>query len=205
MDGLTALTKIIEALAWPSVVVMMICFFRIKINAILDRVKIFKGWGAEFELENMIQVAQADVIVKSQKVIEAAESSPEAREKAASEFLHAQREVEKLLNRRIYLASKLSGLGLTKGRESILREFIKAIGPARIAELSSDKLMLHWPTFLDELSDSPYTVNGGAMVGLSSVGLVDHMDQLTILGAEICVTLAKEMVLSDKLATPPQG
>jgi hypothetical protein len=195
VDFTTALTKIVEALAWPATVLVAVFMFRNKIDGLLDRIKAFKGWGAEVELEEKIQIAKAEAVVAGQKVVEAANAPAEQREQVITQFVRAQKEVDKLVNQRLYLGSKLRGNGLTEGRERILREFIRVLGPGRIVELSHEDLRKKWPSLLKEAQKKSPQLHHGAMLGLQSVGLIDNSDQLTVLGSEIFAVLAREMQL----------
>jgi hypothetical protein len=86
---------------------------------------------------------------------------------------------------------------LTEGRERVLREFIRVLGPGRIVELSHEDLRKKWPSLLKEAQRKSPQLHHGAMLGLQNVGLIDNAEHLTVLGSEICAVLAREMQLHE--------
>lgn len=191
MDYIEATTKLVASLAWPTVAAISITMFREEIRDVLKRAKSIKAIGAELQMSEIEKVA-AELVIQKEKVDDKSLSGEE-REDAIRVYSAGVDELAALAKARNEVPENPEFTKLSPGRESILREVVETMGPEAILNLTPAQLRVLWP----QLKEKAH-LNGGSMVGLKTVGVVDESYQLTHIGGKLIRALASEMLAQSK-------
>lgn len=187
INSIAALTS---ALAWPTLAALAFFVFPDKIGGAIQRIKSLKAPGLEFELYEQVKMAAAEVVERHENVIAAQPLDPAVRQDAEVVFNASVSKLQAAIAAKADIAQNLGFTKLTPGRESILRSIVEAVGP----EAAADWPLLHWQRKWPEIIIQS-NLNGGALTGLRSVGIVDERDRLTRTGAELIRAVGLEVML----------
>lgn len=205
MDKIAAITKIIEALAWPLVVLILGVIFKSEVSALSRRVRGVKGWGGEVTLDSLIEEKKSAVIQQSELVIDAQSMSPDKRDSAVEKYKRAKEQLDFLIKKRQELTLQLQGYGPRNMTEDLVQFVVTELGLGRISNMSTPQLIAEWP--LLSRIPNPSTglpLNGGLMTGLRAVGVCTADNGLTPTGADILIVTAKQIIAATALSKQSQ-
>lgn len=206
MDWLTFISKIVEALAWPGVIALVVILFRSKLADLVPRLQQFKYKELEV-LFNTIQKQTEEEEVRKLEIkqrLETVDLPPQERAEATAQFEEAVKAVTRLEEQRRLLISKLNlNRGELGGREAILRTIASEIvAHERVGALTQRELIAgfrHVKRAI-ELGVHP-SLNGGALTGLRFAGILDSSNDLTNVGAELLMNTARQISHEREKAT----
>lgn len=199
MDWLTFISKIIESIIWPVVVLVIALTFKGKITDLISNLKLsqFKFKDLEMMFETLSKkselVAEQKEVIKHKLATE--ELPPEDRATITDQLEGVVKEETMLNQRRQQLVSTLRGGRLSPGKEAILADMIhEVIGTKRAASIPESMLMSLFPILAREIRAGKHPGhNGGSLTALWGAGIIDESDQLTSTGAALIKTMAMEM------------
>ncbi|MCD4484180.1 hypothetical protein LQR31_06795 [Chromobacterium vaccinii] len=212
MNGLSFFAKIIESLAWPITIIIVLYNIKPHIPEILRLLKKFKVGSVELELEQSakkLDEKEKPIIQEINQILEKLPSSTEPKEqKELSDQLKSALHLHELIEnekQRIIKDIRLQNIiygydskgELSEGRKAVLKAAAKLIGPENIANAPTDEVIKLFNSMLSEARKNP-TIESiplrlGGLKGLQSAGIVNDACDLTNLGVIELKLLAREM------------
>ena len=95
-----------------------------------------------------------------------------------------------------YMLSILSDGHVSPGREEIIRDIADFLGVDEVLEMDFNELSSAISLIVTDVRKThwhrPTMINGGALSGLRSIGIIDRSDKLTLLGFTVIKRLLRE-------------
>ena len=159
-------------------------------------------------LDQELVIAKAVAEAAERKVEEMANLSEEQRKEFAGDLRMAYVQLailEKELLRQAersnailepYMLSILSDGHVSPGREEIIRDIADFLGVDEVLEMDFNELSSAISLIVTDVRKThwhrPTMINGGALSGLRSIGIIDRSDKLTLLGFTVIKRLLRE-------------
>ncbi|MGK0270045.1 MAG: hypothetical protein ACI88H_000678 [Cocleimonas sp.] len=215
MDNLTFVSKIIDSAVWPVLVLSIIVFLKKPISALLPRVKkvTHKDTAIDFsvaeekskKIENESEKDDHHINELKSKLVESEQLREDEKEKLTNEIIKLSKKTAHYNNLRKGLQDKILEpkqvdsdsiimQELSDGRKMIVRTIVHTmIGKDKVLTSSSEKLINIFHQLAIKIRNKTHTeLNGGALTGLRSVGIIDGNDKLTSIGVSVLKSVANE-------------
>lgn len=220
MDYKTLLSSIIDSAAWPLAFLLSVYWLKDKIGELLPRINRIrhKDTQVDFTVEEKasesIEEESTSNLAQLQEYKEQLISSETLREQEKRELMNkviqltdraaeldAQR---KEIEQKVWSATEPyhiffehHGGKLSEGRRFIVQTIIQnLLNIDTVISSPPNNIIQEFSKLAPEIRANKYInigLNGGALTGLRSAGILDNKDQLTVLGVSILKSVAKDM------------
>jgi hypothetical protein len=220
MDYKTLISNLIDSAAWPFVFLLSVYWLKDKIGDLIPRINRIKHKDTEvdfsseekasesIETESTTNLAELEEV--KDKLVSSEELRKQERQDLTNKVIQLTRRATELDVQRNELEKKVWSVSepyqmffehydgkLSEGRRFIVQSVIQNLmNIDTVISNPANSIIKEFNQFTPGIRANQYLdkgLNGGALTGLRSAGIIDDIDQLTVLGVSIFKSVAKDM------------